>query len=98
MRCLTGVVPRRQRHHLSDFFESAYYHSHHGPERDLPDSGGDLNHGNSLARDFRYDPNLDQNRSISKARYSAPATGLQRNVSLRHPRRKHISLREGQGL
>ena len=57
-----------------------------------------------MITDTRYgNPSNQSNRaSVSKsetARYSAgPSNLLHRNVSLKHPRRKHISLREGQGF
>jgi hypothetical protein len=54
-----------------------------------------------LRTDSRYEaPPLETKDSISKAnmRYSGPPILLKRDISLRHPRRKHISLREGQGF
>ncbi|KAF2483559.1 hypothetical protein BDY17DRAFT_316877 [Neohortaea acidophila] len=82
-------TPRRRRerphrgHHLSDLFESPYYRQH----------------------PTQPPANDEKPRSISteetKDRYSAgptPPSLVQRNISLRHPRRKHISLLEGQGF
>ena len=105
-----GAPPRRRTHpkhhrpHLSDLFESAYYRQHpkqdDGYGRGDPDAGN-LERGSSIAIDARYaDPNIEKGDSVSKsaARYSGPPALLQRNVSLRHPRRNHISLKEGQGF
>jgi hypothetical protein len=92
--------PRHQRPHLSDFFESSYYHEDHKHARDLYESNTGLQRGSSLVTDARYDPYIEKRESISKSttRYSGPTTLLQRNISLKHPRRKHISLRENQGF
>jgi hypothetical protein len=94
---------RRARHHrahLSDFFESSYYHQGHIHDQEPRESKDELQRGSSIVTDTRYDPNTEKRESVSKysTRYSGPTTLLQRNFSLRHPRRKHISLREGQGF
>lgn len=92
--------PKHYRAHLSDFFESSYYHQHPGQDRGLPDGDGGLQRNSSLVTDARYDPKDEKRGSVSKhkTRYSGPTTLLQRDISLRHPRRKHISLKEGQGF
>lgn len=92
--------PKHHRPHLSDLFESPQYHQHpKAQDREAPDPY-DKQRGGSLVTDTRYGPNIPQNDSISKSitRDSGPTTLLQRNISLRHPRRKHISLNEGQGF
>lgn len=93
----------RQRHHrphLSDLFESSYYHSHSGQQRGIGGPGkSEHARGNSVTTDNRYADNLTNGDSVSKyMRYSGPVPLLQRDISLKHPRRKHISLREGQGF
>lgn len=107
----TQERPRRRTHaqhekpHLSDFFESAYYHRHHvddnGQSRGEPDAGGDAGapkRTDSSVTDARYDSNVEKRGSVTE-RYSGPTRPtLQRDISLRHPRRKHISLKEGQGF
>ena len=92
--------PRHHKPHLSDFFESAYYHQDHENGRDLPTTDTGLKRQSSEVTDARYDPVIEKRVSVSKhhTRYSGPWTFLQRNLSLRHPRRNHISLREGQGF
>lgn len=94
---------RRSRHyrpHLSDYFESSYYHQDRKHDRSLPQPSAGLHRESSQVTDARYDPNTEKRASVSKynPRYSGPTTFLQRNLSLRHPRRNHISLREGQGF
>jgi hypothetical protein len=70
--------------------------------RSVPHSPTELKRGDSLVTDSRYEaPNdLANKGSESKEdmRYSGPPTLLHRDISLRHPRRKHISLRENQGF
>ena len=92
--------PKHDRQHLSDFFESSYYHQDHKDDHGLPESNTELQRGSSLVTDARYDPNTDKRVFMSKSatRYSGPTTFLQRNFSLKHPRRAHISLRENQGF
>ena len=92
--------PRHQRPYVSDFFESSYYHEDPKHDRNLHESNIGLERGSSLVTDARYDPNIEKRESVSKTttRYSGPTTLLQRNISLKHPRRKHISLRENQGF
>ena len=92
--------PRHQRPHLSDFFESSYYHEKHKHDREPRESKTEIQRGASGVTETRYDPNIEKRESVSKysTRYSGPTTSLERNFSLRHPRRKHISLRKGQGL
>lgn len=91
---------RHQRPHLSDFFESSYYHQDHDHDHETREAKPELQRGASGVTDTRYDPNVEKRESVSKfsTRYSGPMTLLERNFSLRHPRRKHISLREGQGF
>ena len=92
--------PKNHRSHLSDLFDSPYYRQHPQQDRSLPEPDKDLQRGSSLVTDSRYDPNNEKRNPVSKSttRYSGPPTLLQRNISLKHPRRKHISLREGQGF
>ncbi len=92
--------PRRHHpHHISDLFESSYYHAR--PQRARSVSPPRLEKQDSLKTDSRYEaPPLQRTDAFSKpaTRYSGPPTLLKRDISLRHPRRKHISLREGQGF
>ena len=90
--------PRRyQRPHISDFFESAYYHQEPKNDRGVAEPDTKLPREST---ETRYDSIIEKRESVSKSstRYSDPPPVLQRNFSLRHPRRKHISLREGQGF
>lgn len=91
--------PRRPRpHHMSDLFEAAYYHQHpKGQDRGIQEPT-EVQRTNSLVTDARYDTQTEKRESPSEQRYSGPPTLLQRDISLKHPRRKHISLREGQGF
>ena len=53
------------------------------------------------ATDKRYSHTCRDDRGTftkSSLRYSGPTTVMTRNISLRHPRRTHISLKEGQGF
>lgn len=92
--------PKHYRPHLSDYFESPYYHQEAKNDRDLKTPEVEMKHTLSSNTDSRYVPNIEKRASPSKQdmRYSGPTNLLQRNVSLRHPRRNHISLREGQGF
>ena len=98
------IRARHQRPHLSNMFTSSYYHEP-TKENKAADGGpintGELNRGPSTVTDTRYDkPELENRGSLSKsiARYSDLAPMLRRDISLRHPRRKHISLKECQGF
>ena len=92
---------QQRRHHLSDMLESPSYHQNTGlGERDKPDEG-ELKREDTLeTTNPRYDGLIEKHDSVSKSAlgYSAPTALLQRDVSLKHPRRSHISLREGQGF
>lgn len=93
--------PQQGKPHLSDIFESNYYHhSTKLHDRDLP-LPNEKERIASMVTDTRYEPHTSQLDSISKSttRYSGPTnTFLRRDISLRHPRRNHISIREGQGF
>ncbi len=103
---LNGSPPRRRHgrrhhhHHLSNFLESADYREKPSDARAIPNADADLKRGDSFITTNRYDPHLEKRESVSKSssRYSDPPDLIERNISLRHPRRKHISLREGQGF
>ena len=104
--------PRQSKPHLSDAFESNYYrHSTRPIERTLTQPNmNEKERVASTVTDTRYAshpiptttlPHISQLDGISKSasRYSVPVTTLlRRDISLRHPRRNHISLREGQGF
>lgn len=91
-------APKHYRPHISDLFESPYYHQDSG--RELLATKTEIQRESSQVTNARYDPNTEKRNSVSKhdTRYSGPPDLLQRNVSLRHPRRNHISLRDGQGF
>lgn len=92
--------PRHHRTHLSDLFESTYYYERPKDQKREVPSPDDKQRNGSMVTDTRYGTNLEKRGTLSKStmRYSGPTTFLQRNFSLRHPRRKHISLNEGQGF
>ena len=87
--------PERASHtHPAPLYESSYYHQ---PDRKVTDRGRQSQV--SAASLARYDhPETTQGESSKFERYSAPLGLIGQQVSLKHPRRNHISLREGQGF
>jgi len=97
--------PKHHRAHLSDVFEAGYYRQHpEAASRSLSAS-----HAQEKPRTLSFftettadpsdpqvgaPPTLDSRYSFNNP--SEPT--FERNLSLKHPRRHHISLREGQGF
>lgn len=86
---------RSYHHHLSNHLQSTAYRM---PKVQASRERAEVKRSQSQVTDNRYDTSYGPHDPISKTRYSGPPTLLKRDISLRHPRRNHLSLREGQGF